>query len=478
MPSAAVIGLAIYVLLQLAVGAYIAARGKVRTEDDFFVAGRRLPAVLVAFSVFATWFGAETCVGAAGAACEEGIHATSVEPFAYGVCLVLAGLLLAAPMWRLGVTTLADLFRKRFGPRVERLAAFVLLPSSVYWAAAQVRAFGQVLVASDVGIELEVAIAIAAVVAIVYTVLGGLLADVYTDAIQSVALVVGLIVAVIAAISCFDGGFAEWSAVAAERLEVTLAPRDADAPSMLAITEAWAIPILGSITAQEVLQRTMAARNPSAARIAGTSGGLMYLAIGLLPVLVGVVGPDLVERVPGLELPEDPEQLLPQFARATLPTALYVLFAGALVSAILSTIDSSLLVASSLVSRNVVLAGRDVPEKQRLLAARLGVIVFGILAWVLAQGSDGIYTLIEEASAFGSSGVFVAVFFGLFTRFGGARAAAAALAVGVVVYVALAHLFVDADIPVLATAPYVSAVVAATGAYIAGGLLDARSRQR
>ncbi len=59
-----------------------------------------------------------------------------------------------------------------------------------------------------------------------------------------------------------------------------------------------------------------------------------------------------------------------------------------------------------------------------------------------------------------------------------ARNPSAALAVGVVVYVALSHLLVDAEIPVLATAPYVSAVVAATGAYIAGGLLDARSRQR
>ena len=55
------------------------------------------------------------------------------------------GALLARPLWNRGLTTLADLYRLRFGGGVERLAAILLVPSSVLWAGAQIRAFGQVL---------------------------------------------------------------------------------------------------------------------------------------------------------------------------------------------------------------------------------------------------------------------------------------------------------------------------------------------
>ena len=67
------------------------------------------------------------------------------DPFGYAICLLLMSLLLAVPLWKSGFTTLGDLFRERFGPRAEKVAVLVMVPSSVMWAGAQVRAFGQVL---------------------------------------------------------------------------------------------------------------------------------------------------------------------------------------------------------------------------------------------------------------------------------------------------------------------------------------------
>ena len=40
------------------------------------------------------------------------------RPFGYALCLVLMGLFFAVPLYRRGLTTLADLFRARFGTRV------------------------------------------------------------------------------------------------------------------------------------------------------------------------------------------------------------------------------------------------------------------------------------------------------------------------------------------------------------------------
>lgn len=69
----------------------------------------------------------------------------------------------------------------------------------------------------------------------------------------------------------------------------------------------------------------------------GLVGGTLYLAVGLIPVFLGLVGPALL---PGLE---EPEQLVPTLAQQYLPTLLYVIFAGAMISAILSTVDWVLL---------------------------------------------------------------------------------------------------------------------------------------
>jgi Na+/proline symporter len=67
--------------------------------------------------------------------------------------------------------------------------------------------------------------------------------------------------------------------------------------------------------------------------------------------------------------------------------------------------------------------------------ARLGVALFGIVAYVLARQAEGVYALVEQASAFGSAGILVTVSFGLFSRWGGPRTAYATLAVGLVAYV-------------------------------------------
>ncbi|MEZ5977351.1 MAG: sodium:solute symporter family protein [Planctomycetota bacterium] len=419
----ALLGLSLYVLAQLAIGVWVSRR--IRTEEDFFVAGRRVGPLLAGASIFATWFGAETCIGAAGQTYTEGVGSHTVEPFAYGVCLLLSGLLFAAPLWRRKIVTLADLFRTRYSPVVERVAAILLVPSSVLWAAAQIYAFAHVLDSTSMHIEHDEGLAIAAIVVIVYTVFGGLLADIYTDVVQAGTLVVGLVVV---AFVCWGELASSGGVLAAVERSSELRAATVPPPSAwYAVLEGWSVPNFGSIVAQELISRTVAARSEGIARAAGIGGGLAYLVVGLLPVLLGLVGPVLA---PGLD---DGELLLPSLAREHLHGVLFVLFAGALVSAILSTADSTLLVASSLVARNLV----DRPsfdERTRLRVARGGVVVFGLAAWGLSSFAESIYDLLEAASAFASSGIFVIVTFGLFTKRGGTASALAALVLGVLVW--------------------------------------------
>ena len=63
--------LALFLGVQLAVGVWASRR--VKSEEDYLVAGRRLGIPLVTMSMFATWFGAETCLGSSGAVYEQGL---------------------------------------------------------------------------------------------------------------------------------------------------------------------------------------------------------------------------------------------------------------------------------------------------------------------------------------------------------------------------------------------------------------------
>ena len=446
-----------YLALQLSVGVWVARR--IASESDYLVAGRRLGYTLATFSIFATWFGAETTIGSAGTAYAEGVTLGSAEPFGYGLCLVLMGLVFAAPLRRRGLVTLADLYRQRYSTLVERTAAIVLVPGSVLWAAAQVRAFGTVLATTSDALDVDLAIRLAALFTVLYTMFGGLLADAINDLIQGVLLTLGLVVILVAVVHHLGG--VEATAVAARQAgRVQLAMSHAGPP--LAVLEAWAIPVLGSVLATELVGRIVATRHEGVARRSSMMAGAMYIAVGSIPLLIGIVGPAVA---PGLA---DPEQLLPTTARTLLPTFAFAIFAGGLVAAILSTVDSTLLTASSLLSHNLLVPiFRLTSERAKVLVARAGVLLFGALAYTLALRSESVFALVEQASAFGSAGAVVTVTFGLFTRFGGALAAFATLLAGVMAY--LAGSFGGAAYPFLLS------LGAALGTYLLVALVE-RSR--
>lgn len=435
-----------YVLVQLGVGAYVSRR--VATESDYLLAGRRLGPALTTATLFATWFGAETLVGSSGAIYTDGLSGGTADPFGYGLCLLVFGALFAAPLWRRGLTTLADLFAQRFGARVERLAVLVMAPPSVLWAAAQVRAFGQIL-AGTVGLDVDIAITAAALVVVAYTVFGGMLADAYTDLIQGSVLIIGLVV--LAAVLLGQGAGEALAAVEPARLALVPA-----GTGFWAVVEAWAIPVCGSVVAAELAQRALSSRSAGTARASGVSAAGLYLVVGLIPLGVGLIGPSLA---PGLD---EPEQLLTVVAREAMPPVLFVVFIGALLSAILSTVDSALLTAAGLVSHNVVVRLRPgMSEAGRVRTARACVVGFGALAWGLAVTAEGVLDLVQEASAFASAGVFVCVAMALFTRVGGARAAAAALVAGAAAWVVGAYVV---DLPL----PYLGSLAAAALGYAGG----------
>jgi solute:Na+ symporter, SSS family len=442
-----------FLAVQLGIGVWVSRR--IKSESDYLVAGRSLGYLLATFSIFATWFGAESMVGSSGSAYREGLTPASAEPFGYGLCLIVMGLIFAVPLWKRKLTTLADLYRQRFSSRVEHAAALILIPGSVLWAAAQIRAFGHVLTTTTSSLDVNTAIGIAALFTIGYTMFGGLLVDAIADVMQGLLLMVALLILAIA-VGTQLGGFESALAAIARSDKLQLSSQNVGTFDAL---EAWAIPVFGSVLATELVGRVIATRTGQIARNSALMAGAMYIAVGLIPVFIGLVGTELVGPL------DDPEQLLPIVAREVLPTIGYVVFAGGLIAAILSTVDSTLLMASGLLSHNLLIGALGVTnERTKVLSARLGVMGFGAIAYFLAVRSEGVFELVEQASAFGSSGTLVTATFGLFTTFGGARTAMTTLLAGVTTYLVGSYGGF--------AYPFLLSLVTALAVYVVGGTLE------
>lgn len=435
----------VFLVVQVAIGAWASRR--IETEDDFFVAGRRLGAPLVALSLFATWFGAETCLGSSGAVYEAGLSGARADPLGYFFCLFFLGLLLARRLHGGGFMTLGDLFKARFGPGTERLAVLLLVPSGLVWGAAQVRAFGQVL-SSTTDLPVVPAVWVAASVSVIYTFFGGMLGDVVTDTVQGVIVIFGLVALCVFVAVDLPDGFLESGAFSPQRLSLVGEER-----SLLSTIDRWSVPILGSLVAQELVARVLAARTGNVARKASFSAAGLYLLVGGLPVFLGLVGTSVVAPL------DEPEQLLLVLADRYLGSIWGLVFSLALLCAILSTVDSILLSTSALVSHNLIEPLLSAPSERKKLALSRGIVVIGgMFCTTVALHAESIYDLVETASALGTAGILIVTFAGLYDPRPNATAAVTSLLVGA------------AATPVLdwagSPAPYLFSVFSALSAYV------------
>jgi len=206
-----------------------------------------------------------------------------------------------------------------------------------------------------------------------------------------------------------------------------LSPAAPPGESWAETAELWLIPIIGTMVSQEAISRTLAARTPEAARTGALGGAGLYLAAGLIPVAFGLFAPQL-----GLPLGAG-EAFLPSLAKALFPEWLLIVFTGALVSAILSSVDSALLAVSAVITESGYRRLNPAASDRALLrAARTATVAAAALAAGLALTGESLRNLVLDAGAIGAV-LAVPIIAGL----AGSRARHAALAAIVVQMAAL-----------------------------------------
>lgn len=379
-----------YVAAQIALAVW-AGRGA-KSDADYLVAGRSLGPFAVGMSLFATWFASESLIATSGEVARDGLAGARAEPFAYAIGILAIALFFAHRLRAGGFITLADFLRSRFGPGTESLAAVVIALSATTWSAAQLFAFATII-SSASGLDFTPALIGATLLVMTYTMFGGLAGDVVTDIVQG-AIIIAAILVLFALMASAAGGLPAMWAAAPPTVWSFTAPGE----SWIDRVELWLIPIAGTMVSQEALSRTLAARSPEVARQGALWGAAIYLTVGLIPVSFGLFGPQL-GGVLGVEFGAD-EAFLPSFAKALFPPWLMIVFTGALVSAILSSVDSALLAVSAVITESGYRRLRpDASPLALLRAARGATVCAAAVAAGLAMQGESLRNLVLDAGA-------------------------------------------------------------------------------
>ncbi|MCH8071742.1 MAG: sodium:solute symporter family protein [Proteobacteria bacterium] len=413
-------GVAIYLVIMLAIGIYASKR--TGSTENFIVAGRRMPIWIGTATIIATWFGGGTMMGGAGASYDQGLIGVIADPFGGALCLFLVGFFFVRLLRRLRLLTFIDFFENRYGKTAATIAAVGSIASNIGWTGGLLVAFGLVF-QSLTGVPMTIGIMGGAVVVFVYTVAGGMWAVALTDFVQIVVIAIGLILLLVVVLIDVGG----WSAIAPQLPEDTfrMIPAVPSWEAWLNYFRAWVIFGLADVTAQSLLQRAFSARNEQVAQNSFYLAAFGYLSLGMIPVMLGIIAS---VTMPGIV---DSETVIPELALAHLHPVAIAIFVGALLAAIMSSADSSLLAAASVFSVNIMpLFKPQITDRARLLATRIAIPVFGGIAVYVALEVQVVYDLIQDANSVILVCVTIPFIVGVWWRKANRTGALASMAVG------------------------------------------------
>jgi SSS family transporter len=455
----------LYLLASIAIG-LLAAR-RVHNTADYAVAGRTLPLAVVIATTFATWFGAETVLGAPARFVKEGLGGTVEDPFGAGLCLVLVGVFFARKLYAMDIITIGDYYRRRFGRTVEVLCSAIIIFSYLGWVGAQVTALGLVFnLLSSGAIPLAWGMVIGTLIVLVYTLYGGMWSVALTDFVQMIVIAAGLL-----AIAWYAGNMAGGAdkvvAYAASEGKFNFLPTGG-LKEWVFFFAAGITMMLGSIPQQDVFQRVMSSNSARTARRGPVIGGLLYIGFAFVPMFIVMAALMVMPETPAL-LADDPQKVLPTLVMGHMPVLLQVAFFGALLSAIMSTASATLLAPSTTFVENILRNLRPgMSDAETLKAMRVSVLVFTlcVLTYSITMEGSSIYELVSGAYQVPLVGAFVPLAFGVYWRRATTQGALLAVVMGIGVWV----LFVASPMLNQAFPQQLAGVLAAIAGMVFGSL--------
>jgi sodium/proline symporter len=363
-----------------------------KTLADFLLAGRKLGAWVVAFSERASGESGWLLIGLPGLALASGFSAIwAAIGCAAGILAswTLVARRLRVQTEKLGALTLPDYFEARFkdASHLLRIVSMsVIVFFFTFYVAAQFLAASKVL-NSAFGLAPVHGMLIGAVIILFYTIMGGFFAVAWTDLVQGILMAGAMVLLPLAAWMELGGvaGVAEKVGAVDPNLLLVTGGQTGRPLIMGLIIGSLGIG-LGYVGQPHLLTRFMAIRNPNDLR-KGTMIAMSWVVLAFWgAVLVGIAG--LAHFGPdGLA---DAEHVMPQVATLFLPAGIAGIVISAAIAAMMSTADSQLLVTTSALSEDIYhqLINKNASQKRLLAISRIGTVVIGVIAFLLALAAE------------------------------------------------------------------------------------------
>lgn len=412
--------------LVIAVIGVVAGRRE-RVAADYFLAGRALPWWLIGVSLIASNISTEHFVGMAGSGVDFGLAIASYEWMA-AVTLVVVARWFLPKLLTLRITTMPEYLERRFDMRARSWLAVYMLLAYVFVAMATVLYSGGLALKTIFGLPLAGAITLLAAFAGAYTAYGGLKAVVWTDLIQGILLLLGGAVTTVLGLRAL-GGWDVLMAQAGDQFHMVLPLDHPELPWFAVFFGGlWIANLFYWGCNQFITQRTLAARTIDQGRYGAVFAAYLKLLIPFVVVIPGIVASILYRD----DLARS-DMAYPMLVERLLPAGLTGLVFAALISAIMSSLDSMLNSAATIFT--VDLYGRHLRPRSsdgRLIAVgRTSTVVFLLVAaaWAPFLGRfERVFSYIQEFWGLITPGVAVVFLGGLFWRRASAQAAVWVLA--------------------------------------------------
>ncbi|SHK56052.1 sodium/proline symporter [Paramaledivibacter caminithermalis] len=384
----------LYMLIVLGIGFW--AMKKTKSSEDFFVAGKQLGIMAVAMAAFSAAISGFVFVGGPGLAYKLGVG-TLWLTFPTSISFAMAWIILGKRMRLLaetrGCMTVSDAIYARFESKnASFLAALASLVGLVLYLATQISAFAFIL-SPIFGWSFKTAVIVGMGIVLLYSVAGGMLAGVYTDVFQGSVMAVASLFVFGYALSN-GGGMANMTKVLAQQVKPEFVGPWGVLPASLAM--GWffclAIGIVGQPHIAHKFYMIKDIRKlkwgPVIAAVAGMLGGLLWLSVGLVVRYKVAIG-----EIAALE---NSDLAISVFLDNYAPKILAGIIYAGIASAVMSTADSFINLASAAIVRDIPKAfDKKFTSEQELKYGRLSVVILSILTVIISFvfGKSGVAIL-------------------------------------------------------------------------------------
>jgi SSS family transporter len=374
----------VYLGFSLLIG-YLASR-TIKDARDFWVAGGKLGWVVGGATIAATQMSAGLFIGTIGLTYNVGWTFFWVV-FCFPLSYWLLAWLIGPKFRRFAKFTLPDFIGTRYYGNLARIiAAVLIIPCFLVYIVAQLKAGGMILNVVYGFPEITGAV-LFFVVIIIYTAVGGMIADAYTDLIQMIIMLIGAAVAVPLVLLNL-GGISETF-----RIDTLIRP---------GLTDWGGIPIgmlvglffaffIGSFGRPEILTRFYTMKDERTIK-----KGILFVIIlvGVTHLLCFILAMSIRALTPNLP---NPDIAMPALAVYFLPGLVGSMLLAAIIAAMMSTVDSILLVASSAFAHDIYaqVINPNATERKKLIVAEGGTFFVGGLSLLMYVAGFGSLTLVQ-----------------------------------------------------------------------------------